>query len=136
MIFLLAIIMLLCVISVTTTVFVFLYYDISEKKIEMEHRKKEIRSEEELMGIVYNLLERKWSYRVNFHFKLKEIKIPKFEYELNYLVNEIITSLSDDILEEFKYYYKDDDTIIKTVSETVQIFLLSYMDEHGVRHEK
>ena len=43
--------------------------------------------------------------------------------------NEIITSLSPDVMEELKYYYKDEETVIKTVSEIVQIFLLDYMDK-------
>lgn len=136
MIFLLAIIILLSVISIVTAVFVFLFYDINDKKINTELRKKTIRSEEELMNIVFNILERKWSYRVNFHFKLKEIKIPKFEYELHYLLTEVIKSLSLDVMEELKYYYKDEDTVIKTVSEIIQIFLLNYMDNHGVKHNE
>ena len=69
-----------------------------------------------------------------FHFKLKEINVPKFEFEWKYLVNEIVTSLSSDVLEELKYYYKDEETIIKAVSEIVQIFLLDYMEKKGIKH--
>lgn len=134
MIFLLAITMLLCIVGVVSAVYVFLYCDLHAKRIELEFNKKEIRTEEELMKIIYDVMERKWSYRVHFHFKLKEIKVPKFEFELNYLVKEIIDSLSPDVLSELKYYYRDEDTIIKAVSEIVQIFLLKYMEEHGVRH--
>ena len=113
----------------------YIYYDINNKKIEMEKSKtKQIRTEEELMGIIFNVLERKWAYRVQFHFKLKEIKVPKFEFEWKYLVNEIITSLSPDVMEELKYYYKDEETVIKTVSEIVQIFLLDYMDKNMNKH--
>lgn len=134
MIFLLAIIMLLCIVGVVSAIFVFLYYDLHTKRTQVEFNKKEIRTEAELMKIIYDIMERKWTYRVHFHFKLKEIKVPKFEFELNYLVKEIIDSLSPDVLQELKYYYKDEDTVIKTVSEIVQIFLLKYMEEHGVRH--
>ena len=52
----------------------YVYYDVNNKKIKAEQDKKQIRTEEELMGIVFNVLERKWAYRVQFHFKLKEIK--------------------------------------------------------------
>ena len=111
----------------------FVFYDINEKKIDVEKNKKEIRSEEELMQIVYNILDRKWAYRVEFHFKLKEIRIPKFEFEWNYLLNETINSLSPDVLEELKYYYKDEETVIKAVSELVQIYLYNYMESNNIK---
>src|SRR5699024_11357981 len=72
--------------------------------------------------------------RVQFHFKLKEIKVPKFEFEWNYLLNEVISSLSPDVLEELKYYYKDDETTIKAVSELIQIYLLNYMDNNTLKN--
>jgi hypothetical protein len=106
----------------------YMYYDINKQKIELDqNKKKEIRTEEELMGIVFNVLERKWAYRVQFHFKFKEITVPKFEFEWNYLLEETINSLSPDVLEELKYYYKDDETTIKAVSEMIQIYLFNYM---------
>ena len=135
MIFLLSIIMILCVVGIISAIFVFLFHDISEKKINAELNKKEIRSEEELMDIVFNILERKWNYRVFFHFRLKEITTPKFEFELKLLVNEIINSLSPDVLDELKHYYKDDEATIKTVSEMVQIYLLKYMDENNMKRQ-
>ena len=114
----------------------YVYYDINNKKIELEQNKKrEIRSEEELMGIVFNVLERKWAYRVQFHFKIKEIKVPKFEYELNYLLTETMNSLSKDIIEELRYYYKDDETTIKAVSEMIQIYLYNYMESRTVKRQ-
>ena len=118
----------LSIIGIVTGIGLYVYYDINNKKIEVEQsRKKQIRTEEELMGIVFNVLERKWAYRVQFHFKLKEISIPKFEFEWNYLLEETINSLSPDVLEELKYYYKDDETTIKAVSEMIQIYLYNYM---------
>jgi hypothetical protein len=105
----------------------YIYYDLNNKKIELEKSKKQIRTEEELMNIVFNVLERKWAYRVQFHFKIKEITVPKFEFEWNYLLEETINSLSPDVLEELKYYYKDDETTIKAVSEMIQIYLYNYM---------
>lgn len=123
------------VLGLTLGIGSYIYYDINTKKLNLEQKNsKRIRTEEELMGIVFNVLERKWAYRVQFHFKLKEITVPKFEFEWKYLVNEIITSLSPDVMEELKYYYKDEETIIKAVSETVQIFLLDYMERRGVKH--
>lgn len=134
MVFLLSIILLLSLVGLIVLSVGYFLYDINLRKVNQEKNKKDIRTEEELMYIVYSLLERKWRYRVQFHFKLKEINIPKFEFEWKYLVNEIITSLSPDVMEELKYYYKDEETIIKTVSETVQIFLLDYMERNGVKH--
>ena len=114
----------------------YVYYDINNKKIELEQNKKrEIRSEEELMGIVFNVLERKWAYRVQFHFRIKEINVPKFEFEWNYLLEETINSLSPDVLEELKYYYKDDETTIKAVSEMIQIYLYNYMESRTVKRQ-
>lgn len=106
----------------------YIYYDVNVQKIDLEKSKKPIRTEEELMNIVFNVLERKWAYRVQFHFKIKEISVPKFEFEWNYLLEETINSLSPDVLEELKYYYKDDETTIKAVSEMIQIYLYNYMN--------
>ena len=134
MMILLACLLLLSLLGIITLSMGYFLYDINIRKIEQEKTKKDIRTEEELMYIIHSLLERKWMYRVHFHFKLKEIKVPKFEFEWKYLVNEIITSLSPDVMEELKYYYKDEETIIKTVSEIVQIFLLDYMDKNMNKH--
>ena len=135
MLFLLSIILLMSIIGIVAGIALFILYDVNEKRIEVERNaNKKIRTEEELMKIVLNVLERKWAYRVHFHFKLKEIKVPKFEFEWNYLVNEIITSLSPDVMEDLKYYYKDEETVIKTISEIVQIFLLDYMDKNMNKH--
>lgn len=133
MVFLLSIIILISILGILSGIGIFVFYDINEKKIEVEKNKKEIRSEEELMQIVYNVLDRKWAYRVEFHFKLKEIRIPKFEFEWDYLLNETINSLSPDVLEELKYYYKDEETVIKAVSELVQIYLFNYMESNNIK---
>lgn len=134
MVFLLSMILLMSVLGVVVGIAIFLYYDINEKQIENEKNKnKKIRTEEELMNIVLNVLERKWAYRIQFHFKIKEISIPKFEFEWNYLLNETINSLSPDVLEELKYYYKDDETTIKAVSELIQIYLYNYMENQKVK---
>ena len=134
MIFLLSMILLMSILGVVAGITIFLYYDVNEKRIENEKNKnKKIRTEEELMNIVLNVLERKWAYRIQFHFKIKEITIPKFEFEWNYLLNETINSLSPDVLEELKYYYKDDETTIKAVSELIQIYLYNYMENQKVK---
>lgn len=133
MIILLMVIMTLSILGIISGILIYLYYDINNKKLEVEKMNKKIRTEEELMSIVYNVLERKWAYRVQFHFKLKEIKVPKFEFEWNYLLSEVISSLSPDVLEELKYYYKDDETTIKAVSELIQIYLLNYMDSNTIK---
>ena len=135
MIMLLSLIMLIGLLGIIGGSITLINYDMLEKKIENENNNREIRTEEELMAIVYSLKERKWNYRLLFHFKFKEIKIPNFEFELKYLVNEVITSLSVDVLEELKYYYNNEETVIKTVSEIVQIFLLDYMEKNGVKHK-
>ena len=115
-------------------VIAYVYYDINNRKLELEkNTKKQIRTEEELMSIVFNVLERKWAYRVQFHFKIKEINVPKFEFEWNYLLEETINSLSPDVLEELKYYYKDDETTIKAVSEMIQIYLYNYMESKMIK---
>lgn len=134
MIILLMVIMTISILGIISGILIYLYYDINNKKLEVEKMNKKVRTEEELMSIVYNVLERKWAYRVQFHFKLKEIKVPKFEFEWNYLLSEVISSLSPDVLEELKYYYKDDETTIKAVSELIQIYLLNYMDSNTIKN--
>ncbi len=108
-------------------------YELKVKKLELEKNKVTIRPEEELMQIVYGVLERKWAYRVQFHFKIKEIKVPNFEFEWNYLLEETMNSISPDVLEELKYYYKDDETTIKAVSEMIQIYLYNYMESKAMK---
>ena len=133
MVFLLSIILLLSTLGIIAGVVAIVYYDVNNKKINLEKSKKNIRTEEELMSIVYNILERKWAYRVEFHFKLKDIRIPKFEFEWDYLLNETMNALSPDVLEELKYYYKDEETVIKTISELIQIYLLTYMENNNMK---
>ena len=134
MIVFLSILLGVSVLGIVVGLGIFTYYDINNKKIENEKEiKKHIRTEEELMGIVFNVLERKWAYRAQFHFKIKEISIPKFEFEWNYLLEETINSLSPDVLEELKYYYKDDETTIKAVSEMIQIYLYNYMENKAMK---
>ena len=122
MIAFLSVLLLTSIFGIVIGVTSYIYYDVNQTKIKAdENKNKKIRSEEELMGIVFNVLERKWAYRVQFHFKIKEINVPKFEFEWNYLLEETINALSPDVLEELKYYYKDDETTIKAVSEMIQI---------------
>ena len=136
MIIFLSILLTMSISGIVLGILSYVYYDINNKKIELEQNKKrEIRSEEELMGIVFNVLERKWAYRVQFHFRIKEINVPKFEFEWNYLLEETINSLSPDVLEELKYYYKDDETTIKAVSEMIQIYLYNYMESRTIKRQ-
>ena len=134
MVFFLSIILLMSILGIVAGVAIIALYDINEKRIEVDKLSaKRIRTEDELMNIVLKVLERKWAYRVQFHFKIKEITVPKFEFEWNYLLNETINSLSPDVLEELRYYYKDDETTIKAVSELVQIFLYNYMETQRLK---
>ena len=133
MVFLLSIILLLSTLGIIVGAVAIVYYDVNNKKIKLEQSKKNIRTEEELMSIVYNILERKWAYRVEFHFKLKDIRIPKFEFEWDYLLNETMNALSPDVREQLKYYYKDEETVIKTISELIQIYLLTYMENNNIK---
>lgn len=134
MVVFLSVLLLTSITGIVVGVASYIYYDVNQKKIEAEeNRNKKIRSEEELMGIVFNVLERKWAYRVQFHFKIKEINVPKFEFEWNYLLEETISALSPDVLEELKYYYKDDETTIKAVSEMIQIYLYNYMQSKMIK---
>lgn len=87
------------------------------------------RSEAELTKILYDSIEREWTYRVRFHFKLKKIVQPDFEWELDYLTKRVINSLAPGIKEELGYYYTED-ALVKLVSHMVQILLLDYLDKH------
>jgi hypothetical protein len=134
MIILLSILLGASIFGITVGIGAYVYYDVNKQRNQIaKENKKKIRTEEELMGIVFNVLERKWAYRVQFHFKIKEITVPKFEFEWNYLLEETIKSLSPDVLEELKYYYKDDETTIKAVSEMIQIYLFNYMENKMIK---
>lgn len=134
MIALLSILLGASIFGITVGIGAYVYYDVNKQRNQIaKENKKKIRTEEELMGIVFNVLERKWAYRVQFHFKIKEINVPKFEFEWNYLLEETINALSPDVLEELKYYYKDDETTIKAVSEMIQIYLFNYMENKMIK---
>jgi hypothetical protein len=134
MIILLSILLGASIFGITVGIGAYVYYDVNKQRNQIaKENKKKIRTEEELMGIVFNVLERKWAYRVQFHFKIKEITVPKFEFEWNYLLEETIKALSPDVLEELKYYYKDDETTIKAVSEMIQIYLFNYMENKMIK---
>ena len=134
MIALLSVLLGTSILGITLGVGAYVYYDVNKQRNQIAQKnKKSIRTEEELMGIVFNVLERKWAYRVQFHFKIKEINVPKFEFEWNYLLGETINALSPDVLEELKYYYKDDETTIKAVSEMIQIYLYNYMESRMIK---
>ena len=94
MVFFLSILLLMSILGIVAGVAIIALYDINEKRIEVDKLSaKRIRTEDELMNIVLKVLERKWAYRVQFHFKIKEITVPKFEFEWNYLLNETINSI-------------------------------------------
>ncbi len=129
-----SIILLISIVGLLGITISYILTNTKEKELEVQQNmNKKIRSEEELMNIIFNILERKWRYRVQFHFKLKEIKVPKFEFEWNYLLKETIDSISPDVMEELKYYYKDDETVIKAVSELIQIYLYNYMEQRSIK---
>ena len=95
-----SIILLISTIGLLGLTCLYTFTNAKEKEMEMnKEMNKKIRSEEELMSIVFNVLERKWQYRVQFHFILKEIKVPKFEFEWNYLLKETMDSISPDVME-------------------------------------
>ena len=66
MVFLFSILLALSIIGLIVLSIGYFLYDINIRNINQEKNKKDIRTEEELMYIVYSLLERKWRYRVQF----------------------------------------------------------------------
>lgn len=124
-----SIIMLISVLLTPISCFVYLWYNSNSKKPVIKQTTKPMNSEEQLMVILYGIMEREWAYRVNFHFKLKNIRVPKFEYELNYLVKKIVNSMSEGLWNELKYYYTEE-AVISIVSEMCQIMLLDYIDKN------
>lgn len=124
-----SIIMVFSVLLIPISCFAYLWYNSNSKKPIVKQAAKPMNSEEALMGILYSIMEREWAYRVNFHFKLKDIRVPKFEYELNYLVKKIMNSISDGLMSELKFYYTEE-AIISIVSEMCQIMLLDYLDKN------
>lgn len=124
-----SIMMLISVLLIPISCFVFLWFNNNAKKPIIKQTTKPVNSEEQLMGILYGMMEREWAYRVNFHFKLKDIRIPKFEYELNYLVKKIMNAISEGLMTELRYYYTEE-AIISIVSEMCQIMLLDYIDKN------
>lgn len=134
MIMLLTLIMMLAFILVPISIIGYVIYLNNERKqlIELSKPKKverPTRSESELTKVLYDSIEREWTYRVRFHFKLKKIVQPDFEWELDYLTKRVINSLAPGIREELGYYYTEN-ALVLLVSHMVQILLLDYLDKN------
>lgn len=134
MIMLMILTMVLAFILIPISIIGYIVYLNNERKQLIELNKKSKierpeRSEAELTKVLYDSIEREWTYRVRFHFKLKKIEQPDFEWELDYLTKRVIKSLASGVREELGYYYTDD-ALISLVSHMVQVLLLDYLDKH------
>lgn len=128
-----SIMLFLSILLIPISCFMYMWFNKDSKKPIVKQPYRPTNTEEQLIGILYSIMEREWTYRVQFHFKLKDIRVPKFEYELNYLVKKIMMSISDGLMTELKYYYTEE-AIISIVSEMCQIMLLDYLDKN--KYEK
>ena len=126
-------ILVLSVLLIPISCFMYLWLNKDQQKPIVKQPYRPTNTEEQLINILYSIMEREWAYRVQFHFKLKEIRVPKFEYELNYLVKKIMLCISEGLMTELKYYYTEE-AIISIVSEMCQIMLLDYLDKN--KYEK
>lgn len=126
-----AILMILALLLTPMCLMCYVYYTNQEKKREVEKSKmvEPTMSEKEIVDILYAMIEREWTYRVKFHYKLKDIRIPNFEIEVEYLVRKVMHSIAPGLMSELKYYYNED-SIIHLVSHIAQILVLEYIDAH------
>lgn len=129
--FLYVLVMIFALMLTPTCLICYVYYTNQEKKRELENNKmfEPTMSEKEIVEILYGMIEREWTYRVKFHYKLKDIRIPNFEIEVEYLVTKVIHSIAPGLMRELNYYYNDD-SIIYLVSHIAQILVLEYIDTH------
>lgn len=132
--FLYAILMVLALLLTPTCTFIYMQHMKQEalKSANTNKISKPTISEKEARDILYGMIEREWTYRVKFHYKLKDIRIPNFEIELEYLVKRVIGAIAPGLMSDLTYYYKEDD-IIQLVSHISQILLLEYIDENRPR---
>lgn len=128
-----ATLLVISVLLIPSVIIAYVVLETLNKKIEIDNRYVEQpRPESELIGILYSIMEREWLHRVKFHFKLKDIRIPKFEYELDYLVKKIRLSMADGLMNELKYYYTED-AIIIMIKDMCKILILDYMEKHNLQ---
>lgn len=99
------------------------------KKINMRNN---IAKPSELMEVVNETINREFTYKTQFEFKIKHIRvIGDFEKEVNDLVTKTMNSLSPDILRDLEYYYKLD-TLTRIVFKAHTILLIDYMNKNNI----
>lgn len=95
--------------------------------------KKKVKSEEELMSILTNTINREFLYKVKLEFELKNVVLIKdFQKELTELVTRTMNSFSSGIMEELEYYYTLD-YITKHVTKSHQVLLTQYINEKKIK---
>lgn len=95
--------------------------------------KPNIKSEEEIIGILNRTIDREFTYKVKLEFELKEVILIKdFEQELTDLVSRTLHAVSHDLLKELENYYTFE-YISKYVTKSHQILLMQYIKEKKIK---
>lgn len=95
--------------------------------------KPNIKSEEEIIGILNRTIDREFTYKVKLEFELKEVILIKdFEQELTDLVSRTLHAVSHDLLKELENYYTFE-YISKYVAKSHQILLMQYIKEKKIK---
>ena len=86
----------------------------------------------ELMEILNDAINREFTYKTQFEFRIKHIRIVgDFEKEVNDLVSKTMNSLSPDVLSDSEYYYKLD-TLTRIVFKAHAVLLVDFMDKNNM----
>ena len=99
--------------------------------IQKVTRIKNIQSESDLMNILNRAIEREFSYKANFEFKIKSITKLEKDYEsiVSEMVHNTIKSLGKNILNDLSYYYTMS-TITEMVFKAHMLLLTDYIDKN------
>lgn len=99
------------------------------QKINMRNN---IAKPSELMEVVNESINREFTYKTEFEFKIKGVRVVgDFEKEVNDLVTKTMNSLSPDVLRDLEYYYKLD-TITRIVFKAHAVLLVNFMDKNNI----
>lgn len=106
--------------------------------IQKVHRIKNIQSESDLMNILNRAIEREFTYKINFEYKIRNISVTrenvsdgtfKMEEEVNELVHNTIKSLGKNILNDLSYYYSLS-SITEMVFKAHMLLMTEYIEKN------
>lgn len=86
---------------------------------------------QELIKIVDNAIKQELFFATKLQFEFKDIKIIDFNRNLDQISNNIMTGLSDSVVEDITYYHSKN-WLMEYIVRNVEIFLTEYIKSNPI----